>query len=126
MMGETANIQVTDVPYAHIIILPHHLDYNKKRASYSEENTVSRVEEVNEKDLDKYLRLAVDNNYPHRPSALAVMLVEISKSGRVEFVDYSKVSKNKAFVESASQSLSLEVFMSRIIEIASYAKYAKK
>lgn len=51
MMGETANLQASQIPYAHIIIMRHQTPYYEKNNS----ETPKKTEIINKKDITKYL-----------------------------------------------------------------------
>lgn len=79
MLGETANIQATGnkLPYFHMIVLPHKLPYFSKGSGKIREKTIEKIEEVNEHDIRKYIRLAFDVPYPHQPKALGILVVDL-------------------------------------------------
>lgn len=82
MMGETANIQRKNVPYAQVIIFRKQIPYYKKDGS------VQRWESVTEKDLTKYLRLMYDTHFPHQPKAIGLLFVDIDETtGGVQKMD---------------------------------------
>jgi hypothetical protein len=88
MMGETANIQSTRIPYAHLIILRYQTPYYKKNNAV----TPHKTEIINKKDLQKYLNLMSDSNQVHSPQMLGIKLVDIDeKSHSVVSTDVNSV-----------------------------------
>jgi hypothetical protein len=88
MMGETANIQATQIPYAQFIILRHETPYYKK----NETEIPSKIEIVNDKDISKYLKLMYDKQQAHRPNHLCIQMININeKTGKVTLTDLDKV-----------------------------------
>jgi hypothetical protein len=86
MMGETANIQSNNIPYAHLIILRYQTPYYKKNNS----ETPHKTEIITKKDLQKYLNLMSDANQVHSPQMLGIKLVDIDeKTQRVDSTDVS-------------------------------------
>jgi hypothetical protein len=82
MMGETANIQRKNVPYAQVILFRKQIPYYKKDGS------VQRWESVTEKDLTKYLRLMYDTHFPDQPKAIGLLFVDIDETtGGVQKMD---------------------------------------
>jgi hypothetical protein len=97
MMGETANIQANQgLPYAHIIILRHETPYYKKDSS------VGKIELINQKDLTKYLNLALDEPHTHRPFAIGILLIGIDETtAEVKIIEVQNIlKKNVEFFES--------------------------
>ncbi len=75
MMGETANIQANQIPYAHIIIMRYETPYYKKNNSYIPE----KIETIGKKDITKYLKLIYDTAQAHQPIELCIFLVNIDE-----------------------------------------------
>jgi hypothetical protein len=91
MMGETANIQATQLPYAQFIVLRHETPYYKK----NEAEIPSKIEVVNDKDISKYLKLMYDSPQAHRPNCLGIQLININeKTGKVSLTDFRKSFSN--------------------------------
>jgi hypothetical protein len=86
MMGETANIQRNNIPYAQIIVLRHETPYYKKGLDEQKDKIPSKIEVINQKDLSKYVNLIFDTQQAHRPFAIGILLVNIDE-------DNSKVNK---------------------------------
>jgi len=87
MMGETANIQATQIPYAQLIILRYETPYYKK----NETELPSKIEIVNDKDIAKYLKLMYDQPQAHRPNYLGIQLINIDeKTGKVSITNLEK------------------------------------
>jgi len=118
MMGETANIQATQIPYAQLIILRHETPYYKK----NETELPSKIEIVNDKDITKYLKLMYDQPQAHRPNYLGILLININeKTGTVTTTNLEK-SFSKETSKLLKTKLSLSNFFS---EIATYNYYLK-
>ncbi len=110
MMGETANIQTTVIPYAHLIIFRYETPYYKK----NETQKPKKLERVNEKDLTKYLKLAMDAKQAHRPEALGIMLVDIDEKTRQVNPTQMRQKFSKEFVEAFERYLSVPAFVDAI------------
>lgn len=80
MMGETANIQRQNIPYAQVIVLRHETPYYKKGLDEQKDKTPSKIEVINQKDLSKYVNLVFDTQQAHRPFAIGILLVEINET----------------------------------------------
>ncbi|KAA6321038.1 hypothetical protein EZS27_029263 [termite gut metagenome] len=76
MMGETANIQALgNLSYAQLIILRHETPYYKK----NETETPSKIEIVNDKDIQKYLNLVFDYPQAHRPNYIGIQVINVNE-----------------------------------------------
>jgi len=117
MMGETANIQaVGNLPYAQLIILRHQTPYYKK----NETEKPSKIEVINDKDIQKYLKLLFDNPQAHRPYFIGIQLININeKTGKITFTDLDKLF-SKEVANLLKTKLSLSHFFN---EIYSYKDY---
>lgn len=60
MIGETANIQRQDIPYAQVIVLRYETPYYKKGLGKQKNKIPSKIEIINQKDLNKYVNLVFD------------------------------------------------------------------
>lgn len=107
MMGETANIQANKgLPYAHVIVLRHETPYYKK------DNSVGKIEIINEKDLSKYLKLAFDIQQAHKPFAIGILLIAIDEqTSEVKVVKPERIL-TKEFAELFENKLSMHNFVS--------------
>jgi hypothetical protein len=129
MMGETANIQATQIPYAQLIILRHETPYYKK----NETEIPSKIEIVNDKDISKYLNLMYDQPQAHRPNYLGIQLININeKTGKVTITDldkaFSKTTTNldKAFSKTTTKFLKTKLSLTNFFkEIETYKEYLK-
>jgi hypothetical protein len=91
MMGETANIQATQLSYAQFIILRRETPYYEK----NETEIPSKIEIGNDKDISKYLNLMYDTPQAHRPNYLSIQLININeKTGKVTLTDIDKFFSN--------------------------------
>jgi hypothetical protein len=118
MMGETANIQATHIPYAQLIILRHETPYYKK----NETKNPSKIEIVNDKDISKYLNLMYDRAQAHQPTYLGIQLIDIDEmSGKIILTDLDKAF-SKVITTFLKTKLSLSNFFK---EIETYKNYLK-
>jgi hypothetical protein len=117
MMGETANIQALgNLPYAQLIILRHEMPYYLK----NETDIPSKIEIINDKDIQKYLKLVFDNPQVHRPTSMCVLIVDIDESNyKVIFTNLEK-SFSKEIAELLNTKLSLKTFFGDINNYKNY------
>jgi hypothetical protein len=121
MMGETDNIQATQLPYAQLIILRHETPYYKK----NETETPSKIEIVSDKDIHKYLKLMLDNPQAHRPNYLGIQLININeKTGKVILANLDE-NFSKETVKFLKNKLALKTFFNEIETYKDYLKLKK-
>lgn len=108
MMGETANIQRVDVPYAQAIFLRDPMPYFKRGGE------VSRYEKVNAHQLRKYVDLAFDQPHPHQPFATCIHLVNIAENGVASEAVIDEATHGKAFAELHARHFSLEALLLKV------------
>jgi len=115
MMGETANIQaLKDLPYAQLLILRHKTPYYKKRASYNDSEETNKIETINEKDLQKYLKLFFDVRQAHRPHIMCVLLIDVDeKTNKVRCLSPFSLYEHR-FAELLNKNLSINKFFDEI------------
>ena len=122
MMGETANIQaVGNLPYAQLIILRHETPYYKKNETVKP----SKIEIINEKDIQKYLNLLFDNPQAHRPIFIGIQLININEeTGKISFSNLDKAFA-KEVATLLKTKLSLTNFFDEIVNFKNYLKTKK-
>ena len=118
MMGETANIQANQIPYAHLIVMRYETPYYKK----NDADKPSKIEIISKKDIQKYLNLIYDTPQAHRPNDLCIFLVDIDeKTNRVDKTD-TFTAFGKDFANLMEQKLSPEHFFK---EMESYKNFVE-
>ncbi len=87
MLGETANIKCSKIPYFQILILPNELPY------YKSNGKISKIEKITENNLNKYMILSKDNEniYFHTPTKTLLCLIKMP-----EF-DIKKITNKKEY-----------------------------
>ena len=81
MLGETANIRRADFLYGQILIFKHKMPYYS-----SDKKTFTKIEHINEKNLQKYLKLHNDNvpALYHKPDMIFLGFVETGDEDEFE------------------------------------------
>ena len=121
MMGETANIQANQIPYAHLIVMRYETPYYNKNNS----TTPSKIEIISKKDIQKYLNLIYDTPQAHRPNELCIFLVDIDEqTGKVTQTD-NKTAFGNEFTDLIENKLSPENFFRQIANYKKYVEIAK-
>jgi hypothetical protein len=118
MMGETANIQANQIPYAHLIVMRYETPYYKKNDSI----TPKKIEIITKKDIQKYLNLIYDMPQAHRPNELCIFLVDIDEKTGEVVKTYNQKAFGDEFTDLIESKLSPENFFN---QIANYKKYVE-
>jgi hypothetical protein len=122
MMGETANIQRQNIPYAQVIVLRYETPYYKKGLDQQKDKTPSKIEIINQKDLSKYVNLVFDTQQAHRPFAIGILLVEINETT----CEVKKIKLNSVLDSNFAEVLETKISVSNLFqEISTFAKFYK-
>jgi len=115
MMGETANIQASELPYAQLIILRQPTPYYKKNTKVP-----AKWERITDHAIKKYSALIFENRQAHRPLAMATPIVHVDENTMlVGFADL-KGDFSEHNVSILNGKLSLENLFKEITEYKNY------
>jgi len=122
MMGETANIQRQNIPYAQVIVLRYETPYYKKGLDEQKDKKTSKIEVINQKDLSKYVNLVFDTQQAHRPFAIGILLVEINETT----CEVKKIKSNSVLDSTFAEVFDTKVSISNLFqEVMTFAKFYK-
>lgn len=122
MMGETANIQRQNIPYAQVIVLRYETPYYKKGLDEQKDKTPAKIEVINQNDLSKYVNLVFDIHQPHRPFAIGILLVEINETT----CEVKKIKPDSVLDSNFAEVLENKVSVSNLFqEVTTFAKFYK-
>lgn len=123
MMGETANIQARkDLPYFQLIVLRYQTPYYAKTTQRTGTKEPSRIEIINEHDLQKYINLAYDTPQAHKPYSMGILLIDLNETTyKVKPLPPSSLFE-KDFAALLENKLSIE---NLFYEIENYKKFIK-
>lgn len=98
MLGETANLRTNNLPYFQILIVSEAMPYFKK------DETISKIEELTNHHLSKYLKLSQDNAevFFHTPNKTLLVIVKLPDT----FKNAHNKAEFKAICEKAKFSYS--------------------
>ncbi|MDR2840009.1 MAG: hypothetical protein LBV75_01910 [Paludibacter sp.] len=117
MMGETANIQRIDVPYAHIIVLPQKLPY------FDKQGNITKYEIIKDNDIQKYVNLVFDIQNPHKPFTMGFFVIDINQDNTICANDLQSFSREIA--QLLQNKLSMSTFFNEINAYKDYLKIKK-
>lgn len=112
MSGETNNIQSADIPYCHILILPHKLPYKNKNGE------ILKEESITSEDIQKYINLLEQNN-SCSPYAMLIKLVELDSTYQniIGYKDLSTLFPKEQ--EDKLEILSSQNFLNKLYKLKS-------
>ena len=116
LLGETANLQRADVGYGALMVLPSVVQYLGRGGG------VQKEEIVNSHNMEKYLRLWKDRDFPHKPGAVGLVFVDIDYAVRrvVRLTDIDKSVFSPPIKEFLKTGASLENFFNVFIKLTEY------
>ena len=86
LMGETANIRRQNVGFAHFLVFRGHTPYySKNKGNLRGKET--KIEIIKERDLQKYVKLFNDMDFPHKPDLIGICILDFDKSGKAKLVN---------------------------------------
>lgn len=116
LMGETANLRRTNIGFAYLLVLRGHTPYFlKNRGNLRGKETNKEI--INEKDLQKYIKLFKDMDFPHKPDLMGICLLDFDKKNKPAFValnDFDFSSETKQLLKN---DLSLSKFLDKFIHL---------
>lgn len=71
-IGETANLRRRNIVYGNLFCLTQPIPYKRR------DGTVSRLEELRERDVQRYIRLRDDHEHIHAPDEMAIAIVNLN------------------------------------------------
>ncbi|MEK7103870.1 MAG: hypothetical protein AAB842_00535 [Patescibacteria group bacterium] len=86
LMGETANIRRQNVGFVHFLVLRGHTPYLLKNRGNLRGKEM-KIEIINEKDLQKYIKLFKDMDFPHKPDLMGVCILDFNQDGTAFLVN---------------------------------------
>ncbi|MCL2855973.1 MAG: hypothetical protein FWE21_10240 [Defluviitaleaceae bacterium] len=89
MLGETANIRSSGIPYFQILVIPDKMPY------FDKDGIIKKWEVVNKRNINKYIVMSNDNVdvYLHAPNKTLISIVNISEGENLSFIDKSCYKK---------------------------------
>jgi len=116
LLGETANIRRVNVGFAHLIVLRGHTPYyDKNKGNLRGEQTKTEI--LNEHDLAKYIKLFTDQDFPHKPDVLGIIVIDVDNSNKCILADLNQLSLSRETQEVLINELSLEKFIDRFVAL---------
>lgn len=116
LMGETANIRRQGVGFAHFLVLRGHTPYYSKNKG-NLRGKEQKIEIINEKDLQKYIKLFKDMDFPHKPDLIGVCLLDFDKNNNPKLVSYNDFDFSAETKKILQNEFSLKKFLDKFIHL---------
>ncbi|MGI9297220.1 MAG: hypothetical protein ACR2QC_04890 [Gammaproteobacteria bacterium] len=116
LLGETANLRRGDLGYGALMVLPSVVEYLSKGGG------VQKFEIINSHNLEPYLRLHLDRDFPHKSDAIGIVFVDIDYAARrVErLTDIDKTEFSPEIKNFLKTGASLENFFNVFVKLTEY------
>jgi len=116
LMGETANIRRQGTAFAHFVVFRGDMPYFAKNKG-NLRGKQTKTEIIKEKDLQKYIKLFNDMDFPHKPDLLGICLLDFDQNKKAKVVnlndfDFSVETKNLL-----KNEFSLNKFLDKFIHL---------
>jgi len=115
LLGETANIRLVNVGFAHLLILRAHTPYYDKNLGNKRGNLI-KTETLTEEHIEKYVKLFMDGDYPHKPDVLGILIVDDDKNNEhLVKADLKALNFKDNIIEILEKKLSVNNFFEKVI-----------
>jgi hypothetical protein len=115
LMGETANIRRQNIGFAHFLVLRGHPPYFSKNKGNLRGKEM-KTEVIKEKDLQKYIKLHKDMDFPHKPDLMGICILDF-KTNKPSFVDFKDFDFSSETKQLLKNEFSLEIFLKKLIHL---------
>jgi hypothetical protein len=112
LLGETANIRRVNVGFAHLLVLRAYTPYYDKNSG-NLRGAQTKIETINEHDISKYIKLFIDQDFPHKPDVLGIVIVDVDENENCLFADLNKLGLSSETQKILLNELSLDKFIDR-------------
>lgn len=125
LLGETANIRRVNIGFAHLLVLRAHTPYYDKNKGNLRGN-LKKTEILTQYDLSKYVKLFLDDDFPHKPDVLGILVVDFDHKGNCDFANLNELLSNSnkehnehssSIIRYLNEDLSLDKFIEKFIAL---------
>lgn len=116
LMGETANIRRQNIGFAHFLVLRGHTPYYSKNKG-NLRGKEKRKEIMSDKQLQKYIKLFNDMDFPHKPDLMGICLIDFDKDKKAKFVNLDDFDLSKETKKLLKNEFSLNKFLDKFIHL---------
>ncbi|MGC8579767.1 MAG: hypothetical protein ACP5MB_06890 [bacterium] len=112
LLGETANIRRKNIGFAHLLVLRGHTPYYNKNAGNKRGKQI-KIEVLTNENIAKYVKLFNDDDYPHKPDVLGILIVDYNDKTR---------SMEKANLNNFNLSEDIKILLNGELSLTSFFK----
>lgn len=116
LLGETANIRRKNVGFAHFLVLRGHTPYFLKNRG-NLRGKLKKIEILNEKNLQKYVKLFQDLDFPHKPELLGICVLDFDESENPDFVNFDDFDFSNQTKKLLKNDFALEIFLKKFTHL---------
>lgn len=116
LMGETANIRRQNIGFAHFLVLRGHTPYFSKNKGNLRGKEM-KTEIIKEKDLQKYIKLFKDMDFPHKPDLMGICLLDFNDSKKPKFVNLNDFDFSNETKQLLKNDFSLNKFLEKFVHL---------
>jgi hypothetical protein len=121
LLGETANIRRQNVGFAHFLVLRGHTPYFSKNKGNLRGKEM-KIEIIKERDLQKYIKLFKDMDFPHKPDLIGICILDLDKNKKAVFANLNDFDFTKETKIMLKNDFSLKIFMKKFIHLVNLKK----
>jgi len=116
LMGETANVRRQNIGFAHFLVLRGHTPYFSKNRDNLRGKEM-KIEIIKEKDLQKYIKLFKDMDFPHKPDLIGICLLDFDKNKKAKIVNLDNFDFSVETKQLLKIAFSLNNFLDKFIHL---------
>lgn len=116
LMGETANIRRQNIGFAHFLVLRGHTPYYSKNKGNLRGKKM-KTEIIKEKDLQKYIKLFKDMDFPHKPDLMGICLLDFDINNNPKFVNLNDFDFSGETKQLLKNEFSLNNFLNKLAHL---------
>jgi hypothetical protein len=115
LIGETANLRRLNIGFAHFLVLRGHTPYYSKNKD-NLRGALKKVEVISNKNIQKYIKLSNDIDFPHKPDLIGISILDI-KNNKLDFVDLDDFDFSNETKKIFKNNFSIKVFVNKFIHL---------
>lgn len=116
LMGETANIRRQGVAFAHFVVFRGDTPYfSKNKGNLRGKQTKTEI--IKEKDLQKYIKLFKDMDFPHKPDLMGVCLLDFNQNKKAKIVNLDDFNFSTETIQLLKDEFSLNNFLEKFTHL---------
>jgi len=121
LMGETANIRRKNIGFAHFLVLRGHTPYFSKNKGNLRGKEM-KMEIIKERDIQKYIKLFNDMDFPHKPDLIGIYILDFDKNKKATTANLNSFDFTKETKKLLKNDFSLKNFMNKFAHLVKLKK----